>query len=203
MKVFEIIFILLLLLPLALLMRFFISKLSAETPQQRGSNKDYEKPSVSAWFRKKNKELDQYDEDAEEEAYARSGQGNAGSTPQGRPDADRPAFVPRAHTEMRRTERIPFSQMQADPELGKYVPAGNGTAQSGFSQSRTGQTRNQSAGTGAASSDTDSVRRGKRSSRSGQDKKKSRSEKRPTKRQKRKNRERARKRERNRRAKSE
>ena len=50
MKFFEIIFILLLMIPLALLMRYFVSKLSAETPKQkRGTRASEERPSIRKW----------------------------------------------------------------------------------------------------------------------------------------------------------
>ncbi len=69
MKVFEILFILLLLVPVALLMRFLISKLSRETPKQRRGayRADEEKPSIRAWMARKNQETDPEEEEMEPE----------------------------------------------------------------------------------------------------------------------------------------
>lgn len=54
MKLFEIIFILLLLIPVALLMRYFITRLSAEVPKQGRPHPDMErKPSILRWWRER------------------------------------------------------------------------------------------------------------------------------------------------------
>ena len=55
MKFFEIIFILLLMIPVALLMRFLISRLSAETPKQVRKPHDNDEVSVRAMRNKSKK----------------------------------------------------------------------------------------------------------------------------------------------------
>lgn len=155
MKVFEIIFILLLMLPLALLMRYFVTKLSRETPKQRRSRSaaDDQKPSIREWLNRKNRELDEYEEEPEEPEYIAP-----------RPAAESRPYPHRTPMELKRTERIPFSEMYGDAGF-----SGNGAKQ-----------------------ETAGSTSGRRSS--SEKAKKARSERAPTKRQKRKNRERARKR---------
>ena len=113
MTVFEIIFILLLLIPVALLMRFFVSSLSRETPQQRRTRNDRSQPYIAEWRARKRKERE------EEEAAAMEQERAARKREQD--------FVPRAPASMKRTERIPFTQIysQLDEQLAEQERAGN------------------------------------------------------------------------------
>ena len=123
MKVFEIIFILLLLIPVALLMRYFITRLSAETPKQVYTKREIREggPAPVAWLRRRNQELD-------EEAY----RGRKKKKKRKRDIPEEPAeqgtepaataaalvrdpdFVPRERAQIRRSERVPFSQVHHD-----------------------------------------------------------------------------------------
>ena len=123
MKVFEIIFILLLLIPVALLMRYFITRLSAETPKQVYTKREIREggPAPVAWLRRRNQELD-------EEAYRGrkkkkrrkrdipeepAEQGIDPAAAAAAPVRD-PDFVPRERAQIRRSERVPFSQVHHD-----------------------------------------------------------------------------------------
>lgn len=132
MKIFEILFILLLLIPIALLMRFLVSKLSKETPKQRGGahGADEDKPSIRAWLARKNQEMEEdeeFDEEippmkAAEPARSTAGYGQDRSSYAGRPQesSDRStSYAERSRTQLKRTERIPFSEIYGyeQPEL--------------------------------------------------------------------------------------
>ena len=120
MKVFEIIFILLLLIPVALLMRYFITRLSAETPKQVYTRHETREggPAPVAWLRRRNQELD-------EEAYRGRKKkkrrkrdipeepAEQGTEAAAAPVRD-PDFVPRERAQIRRSERVPFSQVHHD-----------------------------------------------------------------------------------------
>lgn len=122
MKIFEIIFILLLMLPVALLMRYFVSRLSMQTPKQRWvhTSEEEKKSGIGAWLKRKNQEMDEaVMEDAADASHSgqspyddRTGQNrNSASDLQGR-----------TPTSMKRTERIPFAQLYGqDPVKGEVA----------------------------------------------------------------------------------
>ena len=103
MKIFEIIFIILLMIPVAILMRFLISRLSAETPKQVRKPHDNDEVSVRALrhkskkkkVAKKKKEEPEPQEPAEEKIIEND-------------------FVPRTPVQQRRSERVPFSEIYGD-----------------------------------------------------------------------------------------
>lgn len=103
MKIFEIIFILLLMIPVAVLMRFLVSRLSAETPKQVRRPHDNDEVSVRALrhkskrkkAEKKKKKEPEPPEPAEEKII----------------ETD---FVPRTPEQQRRSERVPFSEIYGD-----------------------------------------------------------------------------------------
>lgn len=154
MKLFEIVFILLLLLPIAALMRFFVSRLSSQVPRQGKGGSYYEdtKPSVRKWRAKRQEKRQRVKENREKET-----EGSAGSF--GQRHGDRPESIPgyrsgsetafrsgsesgfspryksaaqggrrtvpptRPRPVLRRTERIPFSEIYGDG----HRPPGKGT----------------------------------------------------------------------------
>ena len=191
MKFFEIIFILLILLPVALLMRFFVSKLSAQTPMQRRVAPEDEKPRkkrkpAKLNLRRKKREKDT-DQDAGVQQGAKTGaygayEGSRAEPARRRPEPYRDQDTPRSstassesstrrHTELKRTQRIPFSELYGS------MPA------------QTAQTYQ-----APQTSVSESVQK-RISDRRAATKNAPRSEQEPSKRQKRRNRERARKRE--------
>lgn len=215
MKLFEILFILLLLLPIAILMRVFISKLSKETPKQkRGTRASEEKPSILKWFRERKNTPAEEDEDVPEEwndgAYTgeeydengraqrqrKAARGQAahvqdthgrdthgrdthgrdvhgqdvhGQNGQVSASAQESKFVGRSRPELKRTERIPFSEIYG--QTGGY-PQEVKKPEKELTASERVEARRKNADR----------------------KKPARSERQPSKRQKRKNRERSRKR---------
>ncbi len=123
MKLFEIIFILLLLLPLALVMRYFITKLSAQRPVQRryASELEEDKPTVSGWMKKRRSRR------AEERALQEEEEERKEKELHDQREYD-PSFTPRSPTSLKRTERIPFAQMYGQSgDSSRYARSGNGT----------------------------------------------------------------------------
>ena len=193
MKFFEIIFILLILLPFALLMRFFVSKLSAQTPMQRRSAPEDVKPrkkrkpaKINLRRKKRNKDIESYEAYEGSRAESASRQSTPyrdqdtmygrRSEPYRDQDTPRSNMAPsdstmRRHTELKRTQRIPFSELYGS------MPA------------QTAQTYQ-----APKTSVSESVQK-RISDRRAATKNAPRSEQEPSKRQKRRNRERARKRE--------
>ena len=199
MKFFEIIFILLILLPFALLMRFFVSKLSAQTPMQRRSAPEDVKPrkkrkpaKINLRRKKRNKDIESNEAYEGSRAESASRQSTPyrdqdsmyGRRPEPYRDQDTPRSnaVPsesstRRHTELKRTQRIPFSELYGS------MPAQTAQTYQAPQASQASQT-----------SVSDSVQK-RISDRRAATKNAPRSEQEPSKRQKRRNRERARKRE--------
>ena len=230
MKFFEIVFILLLMLPLALLMRYFVTRLSAQAPRQRRSvnRPEEEKPSIRKWYRKKHpKPEPEQQETKRDQPPDLQPMPQMRPQPQTRPHSQtrpqpqmttqrqtRPQpgppeperivaeYRPRSHTSLRRTQRIPFTEMyqQAGVESRPGVPNTPGHERRSVDAGRGRVSRSEAKGfdydgsraQGTGLSDADAEK-----------KRVPRSRKSPSKRQKRKNRARARKREQNRRSKEE
>ena len=103
MKFFEIIFILLLMIPVALLMRFLISRLSAETPKQVRKPHDNDEVSVRAMRNKSKKK----------KAAKKKKEDNKPQEPVEEKVIE-PDFVPRTPVQHRRSERVPFDEIYGD-----------------------------------------------------------------------------------------
>lgn len=198
MTVIKIIFVLLLLIPIAFFMRFLLGMLMAEVPrqvmtpqreklsrQEKAARKAAEKEARQARQRAAKKGITVQPGGRVDGAYTDA----AGADPRtsgGRPAGSKSNYTPRRPEEVHRSERVPFA-----------MPAGQGETTGG--QRGSGDAYNAGGsgsayGSGARSAaDTPAVTP-RPSAR------KARSEKQPTKRQLRKNRERARKRDRKRRA---
>ena len=174
MKLFEIIFILLILLPMALMMRYFISKLSSEKPRQRRSAEEdmkWDNP-LKGRFKRRKKNPEKRKKSPENKS---TGQQEAPRKRPGRqtaPAQNTPNGSYRRPAELKRTQRIPFSELYGQMEAGSDA-------------------HYQAENTGSVS---DSVAQ-RVSARRAAAKNAPRSEKEPSKREKRRNRERARKRE--------
>ena len=228
MKLFEIIFILLLLLPIALLMRYFISKLSAQTPKQSRVSAAYEKkPSIREWWYNRKAKKQPVSGEAEEDelesagtaAAGRSYEEHRGSDTSARksarrkrkakarkhnkeaeqqPEPQRPAdgFVPRSPNEIKRTERVPFTEIYGDDYMKEVRrrQSGGGNVNRSVSRRETVYLRNESSPQESTATAKERLEERRADAR----KKVSRSETEPTKRQKRNNRRRARQRELNR-----
>ena len=159
MKFFEIIFILLLMIPIALLMRYFVSSLSAEKPKQRRSRPGKEeKPSIRTWYQQRKQIKEEQELETKEieerrrpsyQPYESQPSSRLQPKPRSQHDSQsrlqydsqprmqderqlRREYIPqppggedknmyggRTRTALRRTERIPFSQMYEEQETGK------------------------------------------------------------------------------------
>lgn len=107
MKFFEIIFILLLMIPVAVLMRFLIANLSSEKPKQVGTG-TVEEVSVKALRKKRRRKKDAKRQREEAAAAAAAVE----QKPQVMPDPD---FTPRAPVRQRRSDRVPFAEVLDNP----------------------------------------------------------------------------------------
>ena len=120
MKVFEIIFILLLMIPVALLMRFLISRLSAQKPKQVRKPSDAQEVSVRALrSRRQKKKADEIKKEKRKKKEEPPPQ-------EPKPAAPNIGFVPRTPVQQRRSERVPFSEVNREPEKTSKDRSGTG-----------------------------------------------------------------------------
>lgn len=121
MKVFEIIFILLLMIPVALLMRFLISRLSAEKPKQVRRPSDAQEVSVRALRSRRHKKKA---DPIKREKQKKTEEPNKKESL--RPATRNMDFVPRSPVQQKRSQRVPFAEMKREPEITDKGRAGAG-----------------------------------------------------------------------------
>lgn len=103
MKFFEIIFILLLMIPVALLMRLLVSKLSAEMPKQVKKPHDSDEVSVRALRNKSKKKK-----------AAKKRKESLKPQPPAEKKPEETDFIPRKPVQKRRSEKVSFSEIYGD-----------------------------------------------------------------------------------------